>query len=190
MNNTAPQLDAETLDILTSRPAPATTDELAALRRLIRVAQSNTGQSRRCAAFLLAWWNADTCGGFDLTDLWAVDTSLANDMLAVAGLVARHNVYPDTYEPRRIFVELVGQWRPHLMTKDDNTTPAADTVRTFYTVPDPYSSTRTIEVYGDGEMGWYEWRIVEHGKTLQDTKERGYGSPEFALRDALIAVSE
>jgi hypothetical protein len=34
---------------------------------------------RVVANFLLAWWNE--CGGFDLTDVWAVDTAIAVDMV-------------------------------------------------------------------------------------------------------------
>jgi hypothetical protein len=37
-------------------------DALAALDRLVAIAQSDTGQSRRVANFLLAWWNAGSCG--------------------------------------------------------------------------------------------------------------------------------
>ena len=48
-----------------------TNSQRTALERLIRVAQSDTGQSRIVANFLLAWWNAAECGGFDLTDVWA-----------------------------------------------------------------------------------------------------------------------
>jgi hypothetical protein len=68
----------------------------AALQRLIRIARSNTGQSRIVAGFLLAWWNAEECGGFDLTDLWGVDTSIAADMLRVFALLAECQQYPDT----------------------------------------------------------------------------------------------
>jgi hypothetical protein len=48
-------------------------EQRAALERLIRIANRDTGQSRRVASFLLAWWNAEECGGFDLTDLWGID---------------------------------------------------------------------------------------------------------------------
>ena len=48
--------------------------------------------------------------------------------------------------------------------------------------PDP-----VIEVYGDGSMGWYEWRLVRDGREPIET-EAGYGSPEVALRDALCFV--
>ena len=72
-----------------------TTDPKAALERLIAIAQSDTGQARRVADFLLAWWNAGECGGFDLTNLWGVDVSIAEDMVIVFGYVARANAYPD-----------------------------------------------------------------------------------------------
>ena len=61
----------------------------AALEGLIQVAQGGTGQSRIVANFLLAWWNAGECGGFDLTDVWGVDTAIAVDMLRVFALLWR-----------------------------------------------------------------------------------------------------
>ena len=61
-------------------------DGRAALERLIRIAQADTGQSRKVANFLLAWWNAAECGGFDMTDVWGVDTAIAVDMLRVFAL--------------------------------------------------------------------------------------------------------
>ena len=68
-----------------------TTDQKAALERLIAIAQSDTGQARRVAGFLVAWWNAGECGGFDLTTLWFVDRSIADDMVIVFSYVARAN---------------------------------------------------------------------------------------------------
>lgn len=96
-------------------PQPATPDELAAVRRLVDVAKSDTGQARRVAGFLLAWWNAETCGGFDLTDFWAVDRGIAEDMLAAAGMVARIRSYPDSLDMAADFRALVALWRPELM---------------------------------------------------------------------------
>ena len=40
-----------------------------ALMRLLQVAHSDTGQARVVADFLLAWWDAESCGGFDLAGL-------------------------------------------------------------------------------------------------------------------------
>jgi hypothetical protein len=90
-------------------------DEFNALDRLVRIAEGNTGQSRRVANFLLAWWNAGNCGGFDLTDLWMVDQAIADDMIAVFKLVSHWRNYPDTAGLGARFEKLVGQWRPHLV---------------------------------------------------------------------------
>lgn len=86
-----------------------------ALDRLIKIAQADTGQSRKVADFLLSWWNATTCGGFDPTDLWAVDARIAQDMIHVIHLIAEASVYPDTLGYRCAFEGPVGQWRPHLL---------------------------------------------------------------------------
>lgn len=44
------------------RPEEILEPEKSALERLITIAQRDTGQSRRVADFLLAWWNAGQCG--------------------------------------------------------------------------------------------------------------------------------
>ena len=68
----AAEIPPEMLDAMLNRPAPVSPAEMEALRRLVAIAKKDHGQSRRVANFLLAWWNPNTCGGFDLTDLWAV----------------------------------------------------------------------------------------------------------------------
>ena len=90
------------------------TTEEAALRRLIETAKRDTGQSRRVAEFLLAWWSAAECGGFDLTNLFSVDDSIAADMVMVFVLIARVNKYPDTLGFGKDFEAIVREWRPEL----------------------------------------------------------------------------
>lgn len=92
-------------------------EQRAALNRLIHIAQRDTGQARKVATFLLAWWNADSCGGFDLTDLWAVDTAISEDMVTVMLLVAEVHSYPDTLGYGEAFERLVRRWRPHLLDR-------------------------------------------------------------------------
>ena len=87
----------------------------AALERLIQIAQGDTGQSRIVANFLLAWWNAAECGGFDLTDVWGVDTSIAVDMLRVFALLAECQRYPDAMGYGQQLEEIVRAWRPALI---------------------------------------------------------------------------
>ena len=86
-------------------------DQKAALERLIQVALGDTGQSRKVANFLLAWWNAEECGGFDLTDLRRVDTAIAADMVTVFSMVAQRNNYPDTLGFGEQLERIVASWR-------------------------------------------------------------------------------
>jgi len=70
-------------------------------------------------------------------------------------------------------------------------------VKTIYTIPAPDSMSATIEVYGDPDNAWYEWRILDGGRTVRDTGKEGhsafqgrqYGQAEIALRDALMFAS-
>jgi hypothetical protein len=57
------------------RPEQTLPAEKQALDNLLRIAQRDTGQSRRVADFLLAWWNAGQCGSYDLTAAWASMTT-------------------------------------------------------------------------------------------------------------------
>ena len=94
-------------------------DALSALDRLVIIAQSDTGQARRVANFLLAWWNAGDCGGFDFTDLWNVDRAIADDILIVSRLIATRHEYPTTYGYGPQFERLVKDWRPQLFKPDE-----------------------------------------------------------------------
>ncbi|WP_163650741.1 hypothetical protein [Modicisalibacter sp. 'Wilcox'] len=63
---------------------------------------------------------------------------------------------------------------------------------TIYAIDRPFADG-TVEVYGEPDMGWYEWRIIERGDIIHDSGKHGtsgmqYGSPAIALRDALNHV--
>ena len=83
----------------------------AALERLIRVAQGDSGQCRVVADFLLAWWNAAEYGGFDLTELWAVDAAIAQDMLTIFSQLRHCRRYPDSLGYSEQFETIVHRWR-------------------------------------------------------------------------------
>ena len=88
------------------------TTELEALARLMARALSDTGQSRRCADFLLAWHNAAENGGWDPADLWAVDTAIADDILVVLQVIGRnHGSYPPELGFEREIRVIWRMWR-------------------------------------------------------------------------------
>ncbi|WP_246722412.1 hypothetical protein [Methylosinus sp. H3A] len=59
-----------------------------------------------------AWWNADSCGGFDIVDVFNVDESIAADMATVFSYVASRPIteYPEEY--RAEIEEIIRRWRP------------------------------------------------------------------------------
>jgi hypothetical protein len=85
--------------------------ELDALDRLFKVASRDTHQSKQVADFLLAWWNADRDGGFDLTSLWSLDTAICEDLAIVFNLIASSHSYPDAFGYDTAIRRLVEQWR-------------------------------------------------------------------------------
>lgn len=68
---------------------------IAAIDRLIEIADGDSEQGGPVARFLLAWWDADRCGGFDLTDLQAVDAEVLEDMTTVFHLAAQRACSPE-----------------------------------------------------------------------------------------------
>lgn len=88
-------------------------DGEAALRRLLPVAQGDTGQSGVVARFLLGLYNGRRFA-FDLTDLRRLDAGLLDDCLAVLRMDATplkevHEYFPDG---GRIFEALAAIWGP------------------------------------------------------------------------------
>ncbi|MDO9099664.1 MAG: hypothetical protein Q7V53_02820 [Caldisericota bacterium] len=84
----------------------------AALERLFVVAQRDTGQSRRIAAFLLGCYNG-TRFPFDLTDFRGLDFELFEDCLAVLRMDYQprqevHNYFPQGGQK---FEQLAHDWR-------------------------------------------------------------------------------
>lgn len=92
-----------------------TDTERQALERLIDHAKRDSGQSRRVADFLLSWWNAGQCGGFDMTTMWGCDDEIVEDMTVVFGFVGRNSTYPDGLGYEAEFDAIVREWRPELV---------------------------------------------------------------------------
>src|SRR3546814_7552990 len=79
-----------------------------ALDRLIAIARSDTGQSRRVANFLLAWWNGEDCGHFPIADLFGVDATIATHITTIVGFLGQHEgaIYPDAFGCKAEMIEL------------------------------------------------------------------------------------
>lgn len=108
-----PVLDPEPRAMVKPPASSSMTEpQRAALARLNAHAQGDNGQSRLVADFLLAWWNAEACGGFDLTKLWAVDDAIAADMVTVFALVTNTASSPDTLGFGPAFEAVERAWRP------------------------------------------------------------------------------
>ena len=70
--------------------------------------------------------------------------------------------------------------------------------KVIYSIPAPDSLSGVIEVYGEPENAWYEWRLIDGDAIVTyDTGTEGhhafqgrqYGQAEIALRDALMVAS-
>jgi hypothetical protein len=101
----------------------------AAIESLLKNAMRDTGQSRRVANFLLAWYNASGNGGWDPGDMRAVDAGIANDMMTVLGLIHRGPAckYPNDWGYREEIERVWDLWRrpkeaaePEVFADQDN----------------------------------------------------------------------
>ena len=87
-------------------------EEHLALQRLVQIAKRDTGQSTRVANFLLSWWDAESCGGFDPTDLWTLDEGIVADVFLVLQLISKNRgKHPDKFELSDEFEAIIAQHR-------------------------------------------------------------------------------
>ncbi|PYE39126.1 hypothetical protein DFI02_1312 [Rhizobium sp. PP-F2F-G20b] len=87
-----------------------------ALEKLLNIAHQDTGQGKRVANFLLAWWNAEVHGGFDLTDLANVDRDVADDMATIFTWLARVDDLAYRTDYRSEIEQIIAHWRPQAGT--------------------------------------------------------------------------
>jgi predicted metal-dependent phosphoesterase TrpH len=87
-------------------------EQLSALLRLCQHARGDSGQARRVADFLLAWYNAEENGCWDPADLWSVDAAIAEDMLTVLTLIRQHpGKYPEDFGCQEEIESIWKAWR-------------------------------------------------------------------------------
>lgn len=85
----------------------------AAIVRLFDIARSDTGQARRVANFLLAWWNGPDNGHFEIADLFGLDGAIAADITTVVGFLGQHPgaIYIDGLGFGDDIQEIIALWR-------------------------------------------------------------------------------
>ena len=86
-----------------------------ALDRLIEIARSDTGQARRVANFLMAWWNGPELGHFEIADMFGLDIDVANDITSVIGFLGQNDrgaVYIDGLGFAEEMQDVIALWRP------------------------------------------------------------------------------
>jgi hypothetical protein len=84
--------------------------ERLALDRLLSYALGKGKQNRIVADYLLAWWDAERYGAFDLQRSSALKDSVQEDMVALFGFVARCQLHPDALDYREPFEAIVRRW--------------------------------------------------------------------------------
>lgn len=140
---------------------------LPALARLFKIANGNSGQCRKVAAFLLGLYNGQRFP-FDLTDCRTVDAEIFDDMLLVLRMDSRLRAEVHTYFPNggQAFEGLADRWNLHQ--------------RGWETISDGFMRRhgayrcRITAERGEGPM--WRWAI---DKTVIEPTEDGYGSQEW-----------
>ncbi len=87
-----------------------------ATARLLAIANSDTGRSRRLADFLLAWRNGSHLGHFPIEHLWNVDRAISADMMmTILNFLTEQPsaVYANAFDYEDEMRELVELWRAH-----------------------------------------------------------------------------
>lgn len=88
------------------------TNQRQALERLIAIAKKDADQCRRVANFLLSWFNGPVCGGWDVTDVWHLQTDIREDVLVVLAFISEQTIYPETLGYSDEFQVIARQWHP------------------------------------------------------------------------------
>lgn len=133
----------------------------AALTRLIPIAMSDTGQSKRVADFLMAWWNGPDLGHFQIADMFGLDVAIAMTSRRSSAFldrtIAARSISIASASPRRCKTSWHSGGR-----------------RRYGPTPDTRYGSKTILDYPDGAEGRASerrWRAL-----LGRTAEEGRGS--------------
>ena len=87
--------------------------EQQAIDSLFDIANSHRPDARQAANFMLAWWNAAACGGFDLQDLRQMGPRLGESVAEIMDMIWQVGCGPEHLGYSNDFKELVAKWRSH-----------------------------------------------------------------------------
>jgi len=83
-----------------------------ALERLLAFAVGKGLQNKIVADFLLAWWDADRYGRFDLQRTVALNEAFLEDVAAVSTFVAHSPAHPESLGYAEQFNAIIRKWHP------------------------------------------------------------------------------
>jgi len=91
--------------------APVKTEHRA-VERLLAFAMGKGLQNSIVADFLLAWWDAERFGRFDLQRTVALNDTSLEDIAALSTFVARYATHPEALGYGQQFNAIIRKWRP------------------------------------------------------------------------------
>ena len=87
--------------------------EQQAIDLLLETATSHRPDARQAANFLLAWWHAHSCGGFDLQDLRQLGPRSGEQIVEILDLIWDVECGPEHLGRSQDFKDLIAKWRAH-----------------------------------------------------------------------------
>lgn len=86
-----------------------------ATKRLISLANGDSGGSRVARNFVLAWWNFENFGGFDLNSMADLDVAHRADIATVVVYLSEQSNATYPYEFRKDIEQIIIKWRPDVL---------------------------------------------------------------------------
>lgn len=83
---------------------------IAAIRVLIRSATTGERDAEPVAAFLMAWYDPITYGGFNIQDLWDMDESARNAAAVLFAWLSENRATPQDLELEMVFEAIGSRW--------------------------------------------------------------------------------